>query len=181
LSAGLFLEDLVLGYWAAPSVIAAGMLMGIALYAEYISVDTADPAFPVARFVLNLITYLTAFGFYAVVYGFDVDLLPAAFAVGLVSLLLSIEVFRDAEADPMRALMFAAIIGVIVAETRWVLYFIPLDGLLAGVFLLLVFYLTTGVISHYLSEHLDVPVMLEFAAVTAIGLGIVIGGRLIAG
>ena len=71
-------------------------------------------------------------------------LAPAAFAVGLVSMLLAIEVFREAEADPIRALVFATVIGVISAEGRWVLYFIPLDGVLAGIFLLLVFYLTTA-------------------------------------
>jgi hypothetical protein len=134
-------------------------------------------SFPTARFILNVITYLTAFGFYAVVYGFDVELAPASLAVGLVSMLLAIEIFREAEADPMRALVFAAVIGVIVGEARWVLYFIPLEGFLAGVFLLLTFYLTTGVISNYLTDHLDHTVLAEFALVTAAGLAIVIGGR----
>ncbi len=180
LSSGLFLEDVVLGYWAAPAVAGAGALMGAALYAEHISVEPESEQFPLARFALNVITYLTAFGFYAVVYGFDVDLLPAAFAVGLVSMLLSVEIFREAEADPLRALVFAAVIGVIVAEARWVLYFIPLEGFLAGVFILLVFYLTTGVISHYLTEHLEHSVLMEFAVVTAAGLAIVIGGRVLA-
>ncbi|MBI5284640.1 MAG: hypothetical protein HY874_06060 [Chloroflexi bacterium] len=179
LSAGLFLEDVILSYWAAPAVAGAGVLMAGALYAEHVSVHPEDEQFPLARFMLNVITYLTAFGFYAVVYGFDVALLPAAFAVGLISMLLSIEIFREAEADPLRALVFAACIGVIVAEARWVLYFIPLEGFLAGVFILLVFYLTTGVISHYLTEHLDRGVLAEFALVTAAGLAIVIGGRVL--
>ena len=179
LSAGLFLEDVILGYWAVPAVIGAGVLMGAALYAEHVSVEPDNPPFPIARFVLNVITYLTAFGFYAVVYGFDVDLVPAAFAVGLVSMLLAIEVFREAEADPLRALVFAAVIGVIVAEARWVLYFMPLEGFLAGVFILLVFYLTTGVISHYLHGAPGPTVLLEFALVTAAGLAIVIGGRVL--
>ncbi|MDE3094605.1 MAG: hypothetical protein KGK07_01215 [Chloroflexota bacterium] len=179
LSAGLFLEDIVLSYWATPAVLAAAALMGGALYAEYQSVDPEPDAGAMAHFVLNVITYLTAFGFYAVVYGFDVALAPAAFAVGLVSMLLSIEVFREAEADPVRALVFAAVIGIIVAESRWVLYFIPLDGFLAGIFLLLIFYLTTGVISHYLTDHLDRGVLLEFAMVSAAGLAIVVGGRVL--
>ncbi len=179
LSAGLFLEDVILGYWAVPAVLGASVLMGAALYAEHVSVEPLHPQFPAARFALNVITYLTAFGFYAVVYGFDVDLAPASFAVGLISMLLAIEVFREAEADPIRALVFAAVIGVIVGEARWVLYFIPLEGFLAGVFILLVFYLTTGVISHYLTEHLDRAVLAEFALVTAAGLAIVIGGRVL--
>lgn len=179
LSAGLFLEDVVLGYWALPAVLGAGVLMAAALYAEHVSVDLHDTAYPGARFVLNLVTYLAAFGFYSVVYGFDVDLLPAMLSVGLVSMLLAVEVFRDVEADPIRALVFAAVIGVILGEARWVLYFVPLEGFLAAVFLLLAFYLTTGVISHYLTEHLTPTVLLEFALVTAAGLTIVIGGQLL--
>jgi hypothetical protein len=179
LSAGLFLEDVILSYWSVPAVIGASALMGIALWAEHVSVETDHPSFNLARFALNVVTYLTAFGFYAVVYGFDVELGPASFAVGLVSMLLAIEVFREAEADPLRALVFAACIGVIVGEARWVLYFIPLEGFLAGVFLLLVFYLTSGVIQHYLSDRLDALVIGEFALVTAAGLGIVIGGRVL--
>lgn len=179
LSAGLFLEDVVLGYWAVPAVLGASALMGCALYAEYQSVAPDAATGAMAHFLLNVITYLTAFGFYAVVYGFDVALAPAAFAVGLVSMLLSIEVFREAEADPIRALVFAAVMGVIVGEARWVLYFIPLDGFLAGIFLLLVFYLTTGIISHYLTDHLDRTVLMEFAMVSAAGLAIVIGGRVL--
>ena len=69
---------------------------------------------------------------------------------------------------------------MIVAEARWVLYFIPLDGFLAGVFILLVFYLTTGVISHYLTDHLDRNVLMEFALVSLVGLAIVVGGRVLA-
>jgi hypothetical protein len=177
LSAGLFLEDVVLGYWAAPAVLGAAVLFGLALQAEHLSVETDHKSFGLARFTLNVVTYLTAFGFYAVVYGFSVDLLPAAFAVGLVSMMLAIEIFRDAEADPLRALVFAAVIGVVAAEARWVLYFIPLEGFLAGVFILLVFYLATGVVSHYLTDHIQRDVLLEFALVTAAGLAIVIGGR----
>jgi hypothetical protein len=179
LSAGLFLEDVILGYWSVPAVIGASVLMGATLYAEHITVEQDNPSFTTARFVLNVLTYVTAFGFYATVYGFDVELGPAAFAVGLVSMLLAIEIFREAEADPLRALVFAAVIGVIAGEARWVLYFIPLEGFLAGVFILLTFYLTTGVISHYLTERLDAGVLLEFAVVTALGLGIVVGGRLV--
>jgi hypothetical protein len=180
LSAGLFLEDVVLGYWAAPAVAGAGFLLACALFAEHVSVDVEDPSYHAARFILNLVTYLAAFGFYAVVYGFDVDLVPAATSLGLVTTLLAVEIFRDAEADPIRVLVFAAVIGIVVGEARWVLYFMPLDGFLAAVFLLLVFYLSTGLISHYLTDHLRPSVLLEFAAVSAAGLAIVIGGRLLA-
>jgi hypothetical protein len=177
LASGLFLEEVIDGYWTVPAVVLASGLFAVSLYAEYVSVERHGPSYPLGRFALNVLTYLSAFGFYAVVYRFDVELLPSAFAVGLVSLLLSVEIFREGEADPYRALVFAGVIGLIVAEARWSLHFIPLEGFLAGVFLLLTFYLATGVIQHYLAGTLRRSILLEFAAVTVVGLAVVIVGR----
>jgi hypothetical protein len=178
LSAGLFLEDALTGYWVVPGVLVASVLMGAVLYAEYISVETYHPRYATARFILNLGTFLTAFGFYAVVYSFDVDLVAAAFTVGLVSLLLAVEVLRESEGDPVRALVFAAAVGVVVAQARWALYFLPLESYLAGVFLLLVFYLTSGLVQHHLNDDLRPPVIAEFGLITVLGIFIVTIGRL---
>src|SRR5690606_8418649 len=96
---------------------------------------------------------------------------------GLVSLLLAVEVLREAEADPLRALVFAGVVGLIVAEARWVLYFLPVESYLAGVFLLLVFYLVSGLVQHHLNDDLDAPVVMEFIGIAAIGVVIVAIGR----
>jgi hypothetical protein len=179
LGSGLFLEDVASGYWAVPGTAAAALLMGAILYADHISVDHTNPNYPSARFVLTVGTYLTAFSFYAVVYTFDVALFPAALAVGLVSMLLSVEVLREAEADPLRALVYAGVVGLIVAEARWGLYFLPLESYLAAVFLLLGFYLTSGLVQHHLTGDLHGPVILEFALIGGIGVAIVVLGRAI--
>jgi hypothetical protein len=179
LASGLFLEDVLHGYWAVPGVAIASVLMGAALYAEYISVETYSPKYAGARFVLNLGTFLTAFGFYAVVYSFDVDLVPAAVTVGLISLLLAVEVLRESEADPVRAVVFAAVVGLVVAQARWALYFLPLESYLAGVFLLLVFYLTSGLVQHHLNDDLKAPVVAEFTLISIVGVLIVTVGRLL--
>lgn len=176
LASGLFFEELVEGYWNALAVLAATVLFGVAVQAVYVSVDTQAPSHAAARFVLNILTYLTAFAFFSVVYSFDVALLPSALAVGLVSLLLAVEVFREAEADPVRTLVFAAATGLIVGEMRWMLYFVPLEGFLAAVVLLLAFYLTSGLIHHHLIGHLNRTVAIEFTLVMLAGLGIVILG-----
>jgi hypothetical protein len=178
LGAGLFLEDVLRGYWVVPGALVASLLMAGVLYADYLSVDEESEHYPAARFVLNIGTYLTGFAFYAVVYSFDVSLVPAALAVGLVSLLLSVEVLREAEADPIRALVFAGIVGLIVAEARWALYFLPLESYLAGVFLLLVFYMVSGLVQHHLNDDLSSPVIAEFGAIALLGVVIVTLGRL---
>ena len=167
----------MLSYWTVPAVIGASVLLAGALYGEYVSVLSHGPSYALGRFLLNVLTYLAAFAFYAVIYTFDIDLLPSAFAVGLFSLLLAVEVFREAEVDAYRALVFSAAIGVVVAEARWALYFIPLEGFLAAVLLLLVFYLATGLVQHHLTGHLNRTIAAEFSVVTAVGLAIVIIGR----
>ena len=177
LATGLFLEEIVLGYWTAPAVLGASGLLAAGLYGEYVSVLSHGPSYALGRFLLNLLTYLAAFAFFAVIYTFDVELVPAAFAVGLFSFLLAVEIFREAEANAYRALVFSAVIGLVVAEARWSLYFIPLEGFLAAVLLLLVFYLATGLIQHYLTGHLNRTIAAEFSLVTALGVAVVVVGR----
>ena len=179
LASGLFLEEMVEGYWAAPAATGAAVLLGAALYGEYGSVLSGGPSYALGRLVLNMLTYVAAFGFYAVVYEFHIELLPAAFAIGLFSMLLAIEVLREAEADAYRALVFSAAIGIVVAEVRWALYFVPLDGFLAAIVLLIVFYQASGLVQHHLTSHLNRGVAAEFSLVTAIGIAVVIAGRLL--
>ena len=86
---------------------------------------------------------------------------------------------RAAEADAYRALVFSAAIGIVVGEMRWALYFIPLEGFLAAILLLLVFYLATGLVQHHLTGHLNRTIAAEFGVVTALGLAVVIVGRVL--
>jgi hypothetical protein len=183
LAGGFFLEDTVVGYWSLLAAVIAGILMGAVLYAEYVAVDTEGQSYIGARFTLNLFAYLAAFALYAVFYSFELDLIPASFCVGLVSAVLGAEILRDPSLMPfpivkasMRALAFSFAIGLVVAEARWALYFTPLDGFLAAVFLLLVFYVASGLIQHHLTANLSWPVALEFALVALAGLAMVILG-----
>jgi hypothetical protein len=178
LAAGLFLEEVVSGYRTVPAVIVATGLLSAGLYGEYVTTIAHGPSYALGRLILNILTYLSAFAFYAVVYEFDVGLVPASFAVGLFSTLLTVEILRDSEADAFRALAFSAAIGLVLAEMRWVLYFIPLDGFLAATLLLMIFYQATGMMQHYLSRDLDRATAIEFSSVTFVGLAIVVIGRL---
>ena len=153
LASGLFLEEIeaVHGYRIIPAAAGASVVLAAALYGEYVSVIHHGPSYALGRLLLNVLTYLAAFIFYAVIYAYNVSLLPSAFAIGLFSMLLAVEIFREAEADAYRALIFAAVIGIVVAEIRWALYFISLEDFLAAILLLLVFYQATGLIQHHLT------------------------------
>jgi hypothetical protein len=179
LGVGLFFEYTATGYWTVLAGLVAGLGFGIVAHAESICVDETDRRYGAVRFVLNILTYLTTFAFFAVIYSFDIDLLPSALAIGLVTLLMAVEVIRESDVDTGKVLAYGIVIGIVLGEARWALHFLPLDGFLAAVFLLLAFYLVTGLFHAYLTRQLTRATVLEFAVVTALGTAMVAAAHLI--
>jgi len=174
LAVGLFLEDVVEGYWTVPAGFLMAIPFGFALQAEYDSVQPKAAAYHSARLILNVVTYATAFLFYAAIYDFELALVTTIFAVSVVSILLAIEVLREEAMETPRTLLYASAIGLLLAEVAWALHFLPLQGTVAAVFLLLAFYLLSGLMHSYLGQRLNLRTASEFAAMAALGLIIVV-------
>jgi hypothetical protein len=179
LGGGLFLEDVVSGYWSAPVGVLTIVGFAALLNGQYLSVDARWPVYPTARLVVSISAYVAAFALYSVVYEFDAGLLGGAFCVGLASLLLSLEILREATpvgSTPQvrTAAVYPCAIGLVMAQLTWSLHFLPLEGFLAAAFLLLAFYVATGVVQNYLLRQLDLATAGEFAVVAAVGLSIVV-------
>ncbi|HUF53001.1 MAG TPA: hypothetical protein VMR52_04405 [Dehalococcoidia bacterium] len=174
LGLGIFLEEVVGGY----ETIVVGMLSVIPywaiLRAEYESIDRGSANYQSTRLVLNIATYVVAFLFFATIYDFDLDLATASFAAGVVSILLAIEVLREEGLDTTRTLLYAIAIGGLVGEAAWTTHFLPLEGSGAAVFLLLAFYLMTGLMHNYLGDRLSRKTAAEFGGVGALGVLIVV-------
>lgn len=187
LAAPVFAEYNAQGFWAIAVALGAGLAFGVVVTAEIGSVPVpvglrpdgrADgPARGVARFVAATATYFVAFALYSLVYAFDLALGAAVVAVTLLSVLLAVELLRDGEIDPIETLVFAGVVGVVAGEARWVLQFLPIDGYLAGLTLLLLFYFTSGVVHAYITRALDATVAAEYGAVAAVGIALVVGAR----
>jgi hypothetical protein len=174
LGAGLFLEEVIDGYWSVGVGLITIPGFAAVLYGQYFSVDARSSAYNTARLAVSIAAYVAAFAFFSVVYEFEVDLLAAAFAVGLISLLLSMEMLREARLEARPILLHSAAIGMILAQATWALHFLPLEGFLAAAFLLLILYLATGVMQNYLLRQLDWATGAEFAGVAAVGVLIVV-------
>ena len=69
--------------------------------------------------------------------------------------------------DTTRTITYALAIGVLLAEAAWVTHFLPLDASGAAVFLLLAFYLMTGLMHNYLADRLTAVPPSEFGVVAA--------------
>jgi hypothetical protein len=174
LGAGLFLEEVASGHWTLLAGLLSFLPYWAILWAECDSVDRKASGYQSARLVLNVATYVIAFLFFATVYDFDLDVATAAFAAGVISVLLGIEVLREEAMDTIRTVIYAAATGVLMAQAAWATDFLPLNGGAAAVFLLLAFYLTTGLMHNYLASRLDLRTGTEFAAVALAGLVIVL-------
>jgi len=174
LGAGLFLEEVASGHWTIAAGLASVIPYWFILRAEYESVDRASPAYHYHRLILNGATYIIAFLFFSTMYDFDLDLLTTAFCAGVVSLLLSIEVLREEAMDTTRTITYALAVGVLLAEAAWVTHFLPLDGSAAAVFLLLAFYLMSGLMHNYLANRLTTRTASEFGMVAICGLGTIV-------
>ena len=177
LTVPVFIEHAVRGYWIVPAGLMAGIGFGAVATGMLSAVREHDRARDVGRFVTTAAAYFVVFALLSLTYTFELDLRSATLAVGLGSMLLAVEVLRDGDVDPLDTLVYAAITGVIVAELRWTLHFLPLAGHLAALTLLLAFYFVTGLVHSHLTRHLDRVVAAEHAAIVAAGLLVVIGAR----
>lgn len=171
----LFLRAVSHGLWNVPAAIVAALVLSLAINAEYAAVDAAPDTYPNARFILSLVSYLTAFAIFTVVSTSDLPLPAATLAVAVTSLLLSLDILRELDVQLSTVLAYAGAAAVVVAEVRWAVYYLGLPDLLAGGLLLVTFYELTGLIQSYLSGHFDRGTVREFAAVGVLSLLIITG------
>lgn len=178
-AAPLFFRYISSGYWGFLASIVAGLAFGVTAYAAYFTMDADAAAGGSARLVLLAAAYAGLFGFLAAFYAHDFALPLAAGLAWLVASLFAVEIFRDADLGLFDAIVYSVASGFVLAQVRWAAAFVRLDGLLAAMLLLLVFYITTGMALAALTHRLNRRVALEFAVVGTLGLAIVIIGRIV--
>jgi hypothetical protein len=177
LAAPILIEHNVRGYWVIPASLGAGIAFGGVVVAAAISVHERAPEFGVARLVATGVAYFAAFSLFSMTYVVGLDARTAIVAIGLVGTMLAVEVLREGQVDPAETLVFAVICGLVVAETRWSLHYLPLDGYLAGLSLVLVFFLVTGLLNAHLTSRLDAVLAAEYVLIAAVGLALVVLAR----
>ena len=175
LAVPLFIEDTFRGFWVLAGGLVAGLGFGAALVAQVHSTRAYEEWLEFARPVASAAVYVTAFALFSLTYVFELALVPALAAVALASGLLAIELLRDGHADPPDTLAFAGVVALVVTQLRWALHFVPLDGHLAALALLLGFFLTSGVLHAHLTLQLRRTVVAEYVAIAALGGALIVG------
>lgn len=173
----VFIEHNAHGLWVPLAGLAAGTAFGAVVTAEVHSVRAHEPWLARAKLVTTAAAYLAGFALFSLTYSFELDLMPAIAAVALVAGLLSIELLRDAAAEPVDTLGFAAVTAFVVGELRWALYFVPIDGHLAALALLLGFFFVSGVLHAHITRHLERAVLFEYGVIAGAGVALVVAAR----
>jgi hypothetical protein len=182
----LFVQLFQSGVLQGAMVILAGFVFGGVLWAQAHARHAAGPRFALAQTALNVIAHLTAFLLFSVIYGLKLRSMLSAPAVGVVTALLLFELLsRDAAWHKAMGLpiesrrttvgWLALAGGLAAGELAWGLnYWAALSTLIGGAFLLVVFYILHGLASNYVDRKLSRQVILEYSAVGAIAVAVVL-------
>ena len=170
----MIIEHNVRGYLVLPAALLAGAAFWAMLVAQLSSVRVEAPVYPLARLASTGAVYFTAFALFSLSYLLDAELPAAIAAVAVVAAMLGVELFREGQVDPLETLIFAGVTGILLAEARWAMYYIPVGGYLAGLTLLLAFFLVTGLLHSHLTRRLSSVVTLEYAGIGAAGILLVV-------
>jgi hypothetical protein len=155
-------------------VLILGLLVSLAVGAEFIALSTEDPRYTRARLALNLLAYLLAFSLFFFIYQTRARSLVTATAMTVAAFLVAIDLLSVADVVVGRVALYAGAVGLIVGETTWALNYWQMSNWTGAFALLLMFYVTSGVAHQHLLERLSWQVLAEFALVTVVALVILV-------
>jgi uncharacterized membrane protein YidH (DUF202 family) len=144
------------------ALVAAGGLLLAVLVAQHYALDREPEVRQRALLVLALIGYLLAFGVFSAVYFERFRTLYSATLIGGSGALLAYANLRWTQRGRL-LLPIAAFVGLLLGEVTWGLNYWPAPFLLGGALLLLVFYISVSLVSHYLNDTLQRRVIIEYA------------------
>lgn len=177
-AAALFFRYVSVSYWSLLAALAIGVAFALVCYAEYATLDI-DDANALPRTVLLVAAFAGLYGLLAAFYAYDLSAPAAALLCGVAGAVFAYELYREAELSAAERALYTLAAGFVLAQIRWALQFVRLDGLLAAMFLLLAFYLITGLSLAALARRLERRVAAEYGMVAVIGLVVIVVARLL--
>ncbi|MDW8046753.1 MAG: hypothetical protein RMK15_05680, partial [Chloroflexota bacterium] len=97
LAVGYFADEALTGFVRPAAAAIGGLIVGAAAFAEYHTADVGSPAYGAMRLFLAVLTYLTAFALFTVVFAQGVDVPLASLIVGAVAAALAREQRRESQ------------------------------------------------------------------------------------
>jgi len=160
-------------YWLGGLAL-TGLFLPLVVVAEYHTVDPSDPRYNLARLGLNVAAYLIALVLFALIYRTRTRALLSATATLAGSGLLALELLRGTQQSLRRTGLHALIVGLIMGEVVWALNYWRMGSATAAMFLLLTFYVLTGLSQQAILGRFNRRVLLEFGLVALVGLALLL-------
>lgn len=151
-------------------ILVGGGLITATIVALYRTVWTGGSGFRSARLLLNVLAYGAALLLFLLVYQTRTRSLLSGTLVAAIAALLAVELLRTATPRTTLVLSYAAIVGIILGEVTWALNYWALPGLTGGLSLLLIFYLSVGIVQQGMQDRLNRRVIVEFVIFGALAL-----------
>jgi hypothetical protein len=156
-------------------ILVAGVLLMIAFYSLYATVEPGQPGFRRARFWLDVLAYGVALLLFLFVYQTRTRSLLSGTLIAFTASLLAVELLRNSSNKTRHVLMYSAVVGLLLGELTWALNYWPLlPGLTGGLLLLLSFYLAVGIALQGLQGRLTKRIMIEFGAFAVIAVTLIV-------
>lgn len=160
-------------YWLVGLTLGGGVLAWLIL-ADYRALGGGPARTASARTGQRLVSYVLALVFFTAIYQTRSRSLVTASAVTLIAALLSLSILREGNESLRRSGLFAAVIGLVLGQTTWALNYWQADPLTVGILMMLLFYVTTGLVREHIRRGISGSILLEFALVAAVCLGAVL-------
>jgi hypothetical protein len=141
---------------------------------RWLSVQPRPPRTGIAYVAVRVVVYVATLVLIVVLYSTKARGLIVAPPIGLLCAAAAWYLLGDTTLPPRRRLVLAAGIGLVLAQLTWALGYWSTVPLVGGAALWLGFYVTSGVVEADAGATLDRRVALEYAAVAAIGVAVVL-------
>ena len=158
---------------AMAALIVAGVLLLATLIAQHYALDRRPEVQRMARLALQAVTFLLAFGIFSAVYYARIRTLYSASMIMASGTLLAYTLLQWTPQRQGR-LLLACVVGLTLGEVTWALNYWSAPFLMGGALLLVVFYITTGIIQHQLENRLSKQVMFEYGLLGGVLLAVVV-------
>ncbi len=138
------------------------------VFAEYVALSPYARGYAVARLMLTGVSYAIAFGLFTLIYSARERSVISATLSALVAFGLALDLMAPHIIGLGTAATFSLVVGLMVGEATWALNYWNLSNWSAGVLLLAVLYVMTGLAQQYVQDRLTRGVLIEFGVVAAI-------------
>jgi len=152
-------------------LVAGGLLLTV-LIGQFFALERDSQVRQPARLTLQIVGYVLAYGCFSAIIFARMRTLYSAGLIACCATLLAYELLRWQ--PQTRRIGLAALVGVALAEATWALNYWPATFMLSGAVLLILFYVSVGLLAHYAAGTLQRRVLLEYSALAGVLLAILI-------